>query len=288
MALRAKTPVLEPNRLRGIIFGDKGTGKTHFSLSMPNVYYIDTEGATKYEQFVDMLKKNNSVVDLNEIINEVKDLLTIKHDYKTLVIDSISVPCGLLANLEVDRLVRQSKMPIEGTEFGANLAKVKRLTFQLGILLSRLDMNVIVTAHEKTKFEKSLEVGKVEDVNEKLGYCLGSVFHLQLMGSSRKLIVKKTRYKEFKTNEVIDFDDGYSLFKQRLGEEIFVRKATNEVLATKEQIAELNRLITAVNYPDEKVQKWLSSCQATSLDEMKAENIDKCINLLKSLVTGDK
>lgn len=163
MALRAKPPVLEPNRFRALIYGNTGVGKTHFVASMPNVYYIDTEGMSKYKKFVDMLKENKSFLiqlfDLQEIINEVKELISVKHDYKTLVIDSISIPCAHLANLEVDRLVKKTPSS-EGTEFGANLAKVKRLIFQLGILLSRLDMNVIVTAHEKTKYEKSIEIGK--------------------------------------------------------------------------------------------------------------------------------
>src|SRR6185312_13084296 len=130
MVLRAKKPELQPNRFRGLIYGDKGVGKTHFVLSMPSVYYIDTEGASKYKRFVEMLNQNNSdvveIFDLQEIINEVKELLTIKHNYKTLVIDSISVPCAHLANLEVDRLTKKAP-GTEGTEFGANLAKVKRL-----------------------------------------------------------------------------------------------------------------------------------------------------------------
>ncbi len=290
MALRATKPVLEPNRFRALVYGNKGAGKTHFVLSMPNVYYIDTEGASKYKQFVEMLNKNNSMIvvlhDLQEIISEVKELLTTKHNYKTLVIDSISMPCGHLAILEAERLMKKSP-GTEGTEFGANLAKVKRLTFQLGILLSRLDMNVIVTAHEKTKYEKNVEIGKDADVNEKLGYALGSQFNLRLQGKSRKLFVEKTRYKEFETNSLIDFDDGYAVLKEKFGEDIFAREATPEVLSSKEQVIEIKRLIDVLKYPEEKVQKWFAASQANSFEEMKAENIQKCINLLNSTIKGD-
>lgn len=290
MGLRAKPPVLEPNRFRALIYGNTGVGKTHFVTSMPNVYYIDTEGASKYKIFVDKLKENKSeiavIYDLQEIINEVKDLISTKHNYKTLVIDSISVPCAHLANLEVERLTKKTPSS-EGTEFGANLAKVKRLTFQLGILLSRLDMNVIVTAHEKTKYEKSLEIGKEADVNEKLAYCLGSVFNLRMQAGNRKAFVQKTRYSEFKPLELLDFDNGFEILKNRLGEDIFYRDSQIEILATKEQINEIKRLIELLNFPEDKVQKWLSASQSTSLDEMSFKNLEKCINHLKSQVTGE-
>ena len=295
MALRAKKPVLQPNRFRGVIYGNTGVGKTHFVVSMPQVYYIDTEGTEKYEKFVKMLEANGSEItvinDLKDIIAEVKELLSTKHRYKTLVIDSISVPCAHLANMEAERLIKQSKAPIEGTEFGANLAKVKRLTYQLGILLSRLDMNVIVTAHEKPKYEtingKSTETEKMADVNEKLLYCLGSVFHLHLVAGKRTVTVKKTRYSEFKPFETLDFEDGYNVLKSRFGEGVFLREAVEEKLASKEQIQELNRLISVCAIPDEKQQKWLTSSNASSFDEMKEEVMSKLIHHLKSQVKGE-
>lgn len=295
MTLRAKPPVLQPNRFRGVIYGNTGVGKTHFTVSIPDVYYIDTEGTEKYKKFVDMLKSNNgevvAIYDLGEIISEVKELLTVKHNYKTLVIDSISVPCATLSHLEAERLSKKSR-DSEGTEFGANLAKAKRLTYQLGILLSRLDMNVIVTAHEKPLYEtinrERVEAGKTADVNDKLLYCLGTTFHLQIIGGKRKVSIKKTRYDEFGAFETFDFEDGYSVLKQRLGEDIFLRESNVEKLATSEQLKELDRLISALNIEETKQQKWLTSSNSSAFDEMKSEVIENLINHLKSQVTGEK
>jgi hypothetical protein len=295
MALRAKKPVLQPNRFRGVIFGNTGVGKTHFVLSMPEVYYIDTEGVEKYKKFTEMLTSNNSEIiainDLQEIINEVKELLSTKHHYKTLVIDSISVPCAHLSHMEAERLAKKSK-GTEGTEFGANLAKVKRLTYQLGILLSRLDMNVIVTAHEKAKYEningQSTETGKIADVNDKLIYCLGSSFHLYVAGGKRMISVQKTRYSEFKPFEFVEFEDGYGVLKKRFGEEVFLRESIAEKLATKEQIKELIRLINLLNIPEEKQQKWMTGANSSTFDEMKEEIMVKLIAHLKSQVKGEE
>jgi len=290
-SLRAKPPVLEPNRFRALIYGDKGTGKTHFACSIPSVYYIDTEGVLKYERFVKMLKANKSeaidLPELSEIIKEVKALLTVKHNYKTLVIDSLTFPYALLANMEADRLIQAATKPIEGTEFGANLAKAKRLTFHLGILLTRLDMNVIVIAHEKTKYEKNEEVGKIADINEKIGYALGTVLHMRMQGKSRKAFVEKTRYSEISMQELLDFDDGYETIKKRFGEEIFLRDSDIETLATPEQVAELKRLIGILKVSDEITQKWLIASKATTFDEMNTKNIQACIDKLNSQFKGE-
>lgn len=289
MALRAKPPVLEPNRLRALIYSNKGVGKTHFTVSLPNVYYIDTEGALKYERFVKMLKENKSdsiaLYDLEEIIKEVKDLLSTKHNYKTLVIDSITFPYNLLASVEAERLIKKSPHT-EGTEFGANMAKAKRLTFHLAMLLTRLDMNVIVTAHEKSKFVDGKDAGKEPDVNEKMGYALGTQMHLRLQGKAIKAFIEKSRYSELKNQELIDFDDGYGTIKKLFGEEIFLRDSVTEELATEEQIKEVRRLQAVLNHPEESLQKWLITKHAHSLDEVNTKDIDKLIQHFKSKIEG--
>lgn len=285
--LKAKKPEFEPNRFRALLFGNAGSGKTHLCCSLPNTYFIDTEGVLKYKHFVSMLRDNNSaatsIYDISDIINEVKELMTVKHDYKTLVIDSITFPYALLANMEAERLCKKTPDK-EGTEYGANLAKSKRLTFHLGMLLTRLDMNVIVTAHEKAKYEKNVEIGKDFDVNEKMSYALGTTMHLRLNGNSRVAFFEKSRYSELPNKGIIDFNDGYEVLKNRFGEDMFVRESSVEKFANKEQISELKKLISILNVPDETIQKWLTSAKSTSLEEMSAEQIGKCIVYLKGKI----
>lgn len=287
MALRAKKPEFEANRFRALVYGDKGSGKTHFCCSLPNVYYIDTEGVLKYNHFVKMLRDNNSdsvsLYELSDIIKEVKELMTIKHDYKTLVIDSITFPYALLAQMEVERLLKKNSNT-EGTEYGANLAKSKRLTFHLGMLLTRLDMNVIVTAHEKSKYENNLEVGKICDVNEKMAYSLGTVMHLRANGKNRMAFFEKSRYSELPDKEIIEFNDGYFVLKDRFGEDVFQRESQVESFATVEQITELNKLISVLNVSDETIQKWIVRAKASSLEEMNEIQIDACIKFLKKRI----
>lgn len=290
MALRAKKPEVNEPRLKALLYADKGVGKTHFCCSFPDCYYIDTEGLEDYPQFVDMIRTNNGdliyLTDLHEIIKETKELLSVKHNYKTVIIDSISFPYGWLAQIEAERLVQKSPNT-EGTEFGANLAKAKRLTFQLGMLLSRLDMNVIVVAHEKSKFVDNKDAGKVFDINEKMAYSLGSVLNMRLYGKTRKLFVEKSRYTQLKTGETLDFDDGYNVIESLFGKEIFTRESKAVELATKEQIKEITRLIELLKVPEETVQKWKMGAKTESFDTMEREKIQKWIEYLTSKLKGE-
>ena len=290
MALRAKKAVVKEARLKALLYADKGVGKTHFCCSFPEAYYIDTEGLEDYPHLVGMLESNKGVIvhltELSEIIKEVTELLSTKHPYKTVIIDSISFPYAWLAQQEVDRLTKKSP-GTEGTEFGANLAKAKRLTFQLGILLSRLDLNVIAVSHERIKYMDSKEIGKTFDINEKLAYSLGAVLNLQLRGKSRKLFIEKSRYSELKTGEFIDFDDGYETIKNLFGEEIFVREVKVEALATTDQLKEFERLVALLTITDEKVNKMLISAKASAIEEVSQEFMDRVLTKLKANLNGE-
>lgn len=288
MALRGKKPEVNSARLKTLLYANGGTGKTHFCCSFPDSYYIDTEGLEDYPQFVKMIRDNNGMLvyltEMSEIIGEVKELLSAKHNFKTLIIDSISFPYGLVALLEADRLAIKNPDK-EGTEFGANVAKAKRLAFHLGMLLSRLDMNVIVTAHEKAKFIDNKDAGKTFDVSDKIFYALGSAWNLRLLGKTRKLFVEKSRYEQLKVHDFIDFDNGFEVLKNLFGEEIFIRESKVEELATLEQMREFKQLVEIFKLPDETVQKWLMASKATQVSEMSTESIQKYINKMNEKLT---
>lgn len=293
MPLRAKKPEYQPNRFKALIYGSTGSGKSHFCCSFPNAYYIDTEGVLKYPHYVKMLQDNNSdaveIMDLEEIIKEVKELMSAKHNYKSLILDSASMPCNWLSTLEIERLVNESKnkgKPIEGTEFGANKAKAARLLNHLIMLLIRIDMNVIITSHEKTKFVDDKEAGKTPDINEKMAYALGTAIHFRpTTKNSRVAYFDKSRYPELPNKECIQFDDGFKVLKEKFGDDMFYREVVPEKFATKEQLDTLNHLIKVLNVPEESYQKWLTTCKCASFDEMTETQIDTYINACNKKLT---
>src|SRR5215475_13973431 len=113
MALKAKKPEVIESRLKALFYGSAGVGKTMAAIQFPVPYIIDTEGSTNKPQYVKEIEKSGGAVlmtvDFDEMVNEVRELLTTKHEHKTLVIDSLT----LLYNDLLEKAERKV-----GTEFG--------------------------------------------------------------------------------------------------------------------------------------------------------------------------
>jgi len=59
MALKAVKPgEAKSSKVKMLISGDPGTGKTIFSLQWPSVYLIDAEGGAVRKQYQDKLQKS--------------------------------------------------------------------------------------------------------------------------------------------------------------------------------------------------------------------------------------
>src|SRR3954471_21654793 len=88
MPLRARKPEAVKKRLKLFMFGPAGVGKTTAAIQFPNSYIIDCEKGT--ENYDKLITASGSAVfqtnDMNEVLQEVKSLLTEKHEYRTLVI----------------------------------------------------------------------------------------------------------------------------------------------------------------------------------------------------------
>src|ERR1700759_3039941 len=92
MALRARSPEAVTKRLKLFMFSPAGVGKTTAAIQFPNSYIIDCEKGT--ENYDKLINASGSAVfqttDIQEVIAEIKALLTEKHAYRTLVIDPIT------------------------------------------------------------------------------------------------------------------------------------------------------------------------------------------------------
>src|ERR1041385_376185 len=140
MALRAVQPKAVEKRLKALFYGAAGVGKSTAAASFPRPYFIDTERGIENDQYVKLLQQTGGAVfqtsDFDELMKEVKALLTESHEYKTLVID----PLTTLYNDLLDKSALKN-----GTEFGRHYAEANKQMKHLLNLLLRLDMNVIIT-----------------------------------------------------------------------------------------------------------------------------------------------
>lgn len=293
MALRGVKPKAVEKRLKGLLYGPAGVGKTTVATQFPRPYLIDTERGAVNEQYVKALEAAGGAyfftADFDEILVEVGSLLSEKHDYRTLVIDPLTVPYNDLCDKEARHLAAASKEAgSDGTEFGRHKQRADRKVKRLLNLLLRLDMNVIITSHSKTKWEKSgdsfKEAGTTFDCYGKLDYLFDLVFEIQKRGQERVGIVRKTRVAAFPEGDVFPFN--YPTIAERYGHDILERQAEALKLATPERVAELERLVDLLKIPEATVDKWLTKADADTLAEMPEAAVEKCIAMLQAKVSG--
>lgn len=281
MALRAKKPEAIEKRLKALFYGSAGVGKTTAAINFPRPYLIDTEKGAENDQYTKILKKSGGVVfqtsDFDELMKEVKSLLTEKHEYKTLIID----PLTTLYNDLLDKSAIKN-----GTEFGRHYADANKQIKHLLNLLLRLDMNVIITSHAKNEYGQNLSVlGQTFDCYKKLDYLFDLVFEIQKRGKERVGLVKKSRIEAFPDMETFPFS--YEEIATRYGKDVLERDAVAQELADEPQVKELERLIDLIKIPQEVSQKWLDKSSSERWEEMPKDAIQKCIDHLKSKIQGE-
>lgn len=287
--LKAVSPTLiEPSHPKILIYGAPEAGKTYGSLGFPNAYYFDCEGGAVRDQYKKKLIASGGVYfgedqgskDFATVVNEIKTLATEEHPYKTLVIDSISKLHGTSVAREEERLGDKDG-------FGASKKPAISLTRQLISWIDKVDMNVILIAHEKAVWGKDskgnmTQIGTTFDAWEKLAYELDLCFQVIKTGDSRKAYVKKSRLTEFPSGE--SFDWSYAEFANRYGKKILETEAKPVVLATVEQLAEAKRLLEIVKLSEtDKQDKWIAENSA-EFSDVEAVKMEKIITHLKGKI----
>lgn len=276
MKLRGIKPALIQKRLKLLMYGAAGTGKTTASLSLPCPYLIDTERGAEHSQYKQLIEQQNGAIfqsdDIQEVMSEVRTLLSEKHSYKTLIIDTVTV----LYNNALDAAERDV-----GTSFGKHFGVANKEFKKLISLLLKLDMNVILTAHSKELYGDNLSVlGQTYDGYKKLDYVFDLVLEIKkdIKSFDRIAKVKKTRITTFKEEEEFVFN--YKTLSERYGKDIIEKDAIGLELITKEQIQELGVLLLDNNIDDAKIAAMLEIGNASKIEEMETDYAKKCIDKL--------
>jgi hypothetical protein len=280
MALRGVKPERIEKRLKVMFYGAAGCGKSTIAASFPKPYFIDTERGIEHQQYVDLLNKNGGAVfqtcDFDELIKEVKSLISEKHDYQTLVIDPITT----LYNDLLDKSALKC-----GIDFGRHYSESNKQMKHLMNLLIRADLNIVITSHQKNEYGAAMAViGTTFDSYKKMDYLVDLCVEVQKRGKDRIGVIKKSRIKSLPDGETFPFT--YEEIANRYGREILERNSVPEVLATEEEVVEIKRLIDLLKIPQEVYQKWLDKADSFSFDEMPGKIIQKCIESLRSKLDG--
>src|SRR5437660_8976290 len=274
MALRAKKPEAVTKRLKLFMFGPAGVGKTTAAIQFPNSYIIDCERGT--ENYDKLITASGSAVfqttDIHDTIQEVKALLTEKHEFRTLVIDPITpVYNDLLEKCEAK----------VGADFGRHYGAANKEMKRLANLIMALDMNVVITAHAKTEYGQNFsKLGYTFDGWRQLDYWFDLVVELGKKGKRRFARVAKTRIEQFPDEDV--FEWSYDAIKKRCDVSILEREAAAVRLAGPEQIREIKELLALVRLPEGTTEKWFAKAGVDTWEDMPADVIAKCIEYVKN------
>ena len=269
-----------------LVYGKPGVGKTWASLDFPACYYIDTEGGAQLSHYIEKLKKSGGVymgpdqgsLDFQTVIEQVQALATEDHNYRTVVIDSVSKLFGTAIAVESERLGDKNAF---GADKKPAVASMRRLINWL----SRIDMNVILVSHEKSEWgldaqKQRVEVGTTFDCWDKLEYELDLCLNVFKQGPDRKARVRKTRLMAFPEGTV--FDWSYKAFADMYGLGIIEKKAEAIKLVTQGQLDELKRLFETVRLPEGQEDKWLASAGVSGWEELATERAGKLIDHIKA------
>lgn len=288
MALKAKQPeAVEVSKPKFLISGESGVGKTFFALDFPRPYLIDVEGGATRPQYQEKLKKVGGVYfgkeegaqDFTTVLEEIKALVTTKHDYKTLIIDSFSY----LYMLEA-AIAEQSV----GSDFGRDKKEAQKPTKQLIRWLEKLDMTIILICHSKGKWaRKGKEIyqdGTTFDGWDKMEYILD--LWIEILKGGKNFMIRKSRIESLPQDSSMPLS--YKAFADVYGKDIIERDAKPAELATKAQIDRIETLIESLNIDDEQIAKWFKKCDTDSFEEMTSKQINGLIDFLNKKVSSIK
>jgi hypothetical protein len=270
------------------VYGAAGVGKTMGCIQFPNSYIIDTEKGTDF--YAKTIAKSNSAIlqtnNPDEIREELKLLLTEIHPYKTLIID----PITQVYHATQEKWTRIFEKYADGSksketqDFGVRFwGKVKSDFKSIQRLLMQLDMNVIITAHQKDVYATGMvKTGVSFDSIKGEDYLYDLIFRVERNGEN--LMAHKIKERaEIGENKFPDsFIWSYDNFCKFYGKEIIEKKSEQVSLATKEQLEKILRLLEVIKIDDEIVTKWFTKADVDSWPEMNNETMQKCIDYLEN------
>jgi len=292
--LKAEKPKQIVKRLKMFIFGPAGVGKTTAALQFPKSYIIDTERGTDF--YADSINKAKSVVlhtlNPDEIKEELKALLTEKHDYKTLIIDPITQVYNAVQEkwTRVFEKHAKTEKDAEVQDFGMRYwGKVKGDFKSVQRLMLALDMNVIITSHQKDVYGTGFnKVGVTYDSMKGDDYLFDLVFRVERKNGSLMAYKVKERAEIGKEKFPAEFEWSYANFIKFYGKEIIEKDAAPVLMATDEQVDKVQKLLEIVKVPEETVNSWFLKADVAEWSEMNGEQITKVIDFLQRKIDGIK
>jgi hypothetical protein len=269
-------------RLKAFLWGPEGSGKTLLALQFPDPVVIDMESGTDHYG-TDFNFAVNHTTDPDEIMSYVTWLQKSKHQYKTLILDPITIYwAALQQKYSGIFLEREKKSPgfkfeyykIQPSDWGIIKRELKTLVRRL----TMLDMNVIVTAHQRKEYadgEFMKIIGDTFDAEKSLPYMFDTILRLYRNGDGSfmgQCVKDRTNHLPHEAFKIPAPPDSYSIFKEYFGGESLERESKPIEFITPEQKEEIETFLVMFKVKDQKLKKSLAAYNAETLDELTKEN----------------
>jgi hypothetical protein len=276
-----------PKRIRMMVYGDSGTGKTTFALRLGKCAVMDLErSSVAYSDVGEFDFEVSPIEDIGKALSDINWLLTEKHNYVTLVIDPITVLYEMLIREWTKRFLKFRRSGVVGHkhEFYDIQPNDWRLIKQdlksFIATLHRLDMNLVCIAREKTLYSDSSDemmkkVGKTFDGDRSLVYEFDTVLHLTKDDTGYYCQVEKDRSlagrfpPKFKVDN--DFTKPPTEIIKAIGTDLF-REPEPIKLATIEQVSSINAMLAVLKISEEDTQKSLAKYNVTQVKDLSEED----------------
>ncbi len=206
--------------LKIAIYGGPGVGKTYFGLGFPSPAVIDLEGGTDF--YADRFQF--SVLDTKsfaEILEAVEFLESGQHDFKTLIIDPITVIWSSLQDGRLEFKTKNVNKAVSGEERTLftyqDWGQIKRFYSMLMTKLVNLPMHVVMVGRQKDEYEiKGNEMSKigVKMESEKSTLYLPDIcFRLEVDKAGKRIaLFEKDRSGHFQVGSKVE-NISYELFR---------------------------------------------------------------------------
>lgn len=146
------------------LLGDAGLGKTSTAATFPNPIFIRAEDGLQSIPSENMPDAFPVIENVENLWDQLKSLIREEHDYKTVVIDSVTALESLFSKYILDTYnserERENKKPVDtinsacggyGAGFNAVGALHGRVRKACGVLNNKKGMHVIFIAHADTE-----------------------------------------------------------------------------------------------------------------------------------------
>ncbi len=212
-------------RIKMLVYGEPGTGKTVTALHFPNPVVIDTEKGTEYYgEYFDFYKLESG--DPVMVSRALDELINDPGEYKTAVLDSATV---LYDNI-IDKQLARKRAKTGNPNYEIQPLDYKFIKADMKAIIQKilaLDMNVIVTAHSKAKYSQEegefmKVLGTMAEVSKELPYIFDVELELTFEDGKFVARVQKDRTNRLPArNEKFEFN--YQSFVGFLGNEALER-----------------------------------------------------------------